>query len=75
MNSYYPLALLVARQEAAQSALETAHSALPGAPVVVERQRPHSLRWAALRGHVATFLHRLAWAIEPGEHGTPNSGS
>ena len=68
MNSYYPLALLLARQEAAQSAFETATSALPNAPVVPYAEKS-SPRWLdALRGRVATILHRVAWALEPEDH-------
>jgi hypothetical protein len=40
-------------------------SALPDAPVVPEGQRA-GIRLGALRARVATALHRLAWALEPG---------
>ncbi|BCW84044.1 hypothetical protein NicSoilE8_17170 [Arthrobacter sp. NicSoilE8] len=60
MNSYYPLALLVARQELAE-----AQSALPEAPTVRHTPRSNAERWASWRGGLATTLHRLAWAIEP----------
>ncbi|MCD4852053.1 hypothetical protein AB4Y77_14830 [Paenarthrobacter sp. YAF11_1] len=68
MNSYYPLALLLARQEAAQSALETANSALPHAPVVPVHEGSSHPWLDALRGRVATILHRVAWALEPEDH-------
>ncbi|MFC7846853.1 hypothetical protein ACFUTU_00090 [Arthrobacter sp. NPDC057388] len=40
-----------------------ATSALPGAPTVVEA--PRSAAWSTFRGRTASFLHRLAWAVEP----------
>jgi hypothetical protein len=41
-------------------------SALPDAPVVVERRAEHSRRRPArLRGWLASVLHQVAWAIEP----------
>lgn len=67
MNSYYSLALLLARKEAAQSALETATSALPNAPVIPDAGKTRPLWLDALRGRVATLLHRIAWSLEPDE--------
>ncbi|MFE4080267.1 hypothetical protein [Arthrobacter sp. NtRootA1] len=63
MNSYYPLALLLARQE--QATLSHAHSAAPMAPTLPDGKQELRRRWLALRGRVATRLHRIAWAIEP----------
>ncbi|MDR6989148.1 hypothetical protein J2Y66_003663 [Paenarthrobacter nitroguajacolicus] len=64
MNSYYPLALLVARQEAAQSAFDAATSALSNAPGIPVAEN-FSLSWMNfLRGRLATLLHRVAWALE-----------
>lgn len=65
MNSYYQLALLFARQEAAQRALETANSALPNTPVIPEAEKTPVLWMDALRGRLATRLHRIAWALDP----------
>jgi len=64
MNSYYPLALLLARQELAALTAHEALSALPGAPVVIGEESRPSLWWRTLRGQIATALHRLAWVIE-----------
>ncbi|MBT8159792.1 MULTISPECIES: hypothetical protein [Arthrobacter] len=44
---------------------DTARSALPHAPRVVEERAPRSAAWAAFKGKLASLLHRLAWAIEP----------
>ncbi|MBU8867773.1 hypothetical protein [Paenarthrobacter aromaticivorans] len=68
MNSYYPLALLLARQEQATLSKHLAHSALPTAPTLPDGKQQLRRRWLALRGRVATRLHRIAWAIEPLRH-------
>ena len=61
MNSYYPLALLLARQESA------AQSALPDAPTIVDEDGV-SLSWSrSVRSRIATALHREAWFFEPAE--------
>lgn len=65
MNSYYPLALLLARQERAAAGQYLAHSALPTAPRVTDEKMTISQAWRALRERLATLLHRIAWAIEP----------
>ena len=44
---------------------DTATSALPNAPRVHRKITPQLSRWSALRGRMASMLHRLAWAIEP----------
>ncbi|ELT45648.1 hypothetical protein ACJJV6_05240 [Arthrobacter nitrophenolicus] len=43
----------------------TAQSALPHAPRQRRTPKPELSRWEATRGHAASALHRLAWAIEP----------
>ncbi|MEQ4567289.1 hypothetical protein [Paenarthrobacter sp. CAP02] len=65
MNSYYPLALLLARQEEATLSQHLAHSALPMAPTLPDGEQQLRRRWLALRGRAATGLHLIAWAIEP----------
>ncbi|MFJ5956612.1 hypothetical protein ACIQC5_11725 [Paenarthrobacter sp. NPDC092416] len=65
MNSYYPLALLLARQEQAALSQHLAHSALPMAPTLLDGKQQLRRRWLALRGRAATGLHRIAWAIAP----------
>jgi hypothetical protein len=44
---------------------DEARSALPDAPVVMPRDGGVRGRVDRLRGRVASFLHRAAWAIEP----------
>ncbi|MDR6685446.1 hypothetical protein J2Y41_000999 [Arthrobacter sp. 1088] len=68
MNSYYPLALLLARQEQAALSQHLAHSALPTAPTLPDGKLQLRRRWLALRGRAATCLLRIAWAIEPLGH-------
>lgn len=64
MNSYYPLALLLARQEQATIRHHPAHSALPTAPVIPDEVQQLKERLHALLGWTATLLHRIAWSIE-----------
>ena len=63
MNSYYPMALLLARPDQITLHAHEARSALPNAPVVREKEQLDQ-RWRAVRGYIASSLHRLAWAIE-----------
>lgn len=59
MYSYQLFALFLARTD------QTPLSALPGAPIVLEREKHGCLTWNSMLGHLATALHRAAWAIEP----------
>jgi hypothetical protein len=58
MHSAGMMALFLTRSDS------LATSALPGAPTIVEdaKSRP---AWNTFRGRTASFLHRLAWAVEP----------
>ena len=47
---------------------DTATSALPNAPRVHRKTKLELSRWSAMRGRIASLLHRLAWAIEPDTH-------
>ncbi|WP_142118236.1 hypothetical protein [Arthrobacter sp. SLBN-122] len=40
-------------------------SAEPNAPQIIARPSRMSAAWTAARSRTATFLHRLAWAVEP----------
>ena len=53
------VALFLARND------DTATSALPHAPKRARVRKPGLTRREALRGRLASALHRLAWAIEP----------
>jgi len=59
MQSAGMMALFLSRSDS------LATSALPGAPTVVEEAAPRSEAWNKFRGRTASFLHRLAWAVEP----------
>jgi hypothetical protein len=64
MDGSSVVALFLARND------DTATSALPRAPRRVRAQKSGLSRRAALRGRMASALHRLAWAIEPDASGT-----
>ena len=59
MQSAGMMALFLSRSDS------LATSALPGAPTVLEQAAPQSAAWNTFRGRIASFLHRLAWAVEP----------
>ncbi|MDQ0823887.1 hypothetical protein QFZ60_000060 [Arthrobacter sp. B2I5] len=40
-------------------------SAQPNAPQIIARPSLLALVWTAVRSRTATFLHRLAWVVEP----------
>lgn len=46
-------------------AMGTARSAQPNAPQIIEKPNRISAAVLAARSRAATFLHRLAWAVEP----------
>lgn len=59
MDSSGFIALFLAGQD------DNAKSALPHAPRQRRTPKPELSRGEAMRGSVASALHRLAWAIEP----------
>ncbi|MDP9986990.1 hypothetical protein J2S98_002148 [Arthrobacter oryzae] len=46
-------------------AIRAGGSALPHAPQVIAKRGWKRRAWLAFRSRTATFLHRLAWAVEP----------
>jgi hypothetical protein len=59
MQSAGIMALFLSRSDS------LATSALPGAPTVAEEAKSRPAAWNTFRGRTASFLHRLAWAVEP----------
>ena len=62
MESASLIALLFA------GAIRSGGSAQPHAPQIIAKPRWKSAGWLAFRSKTATFLHRLAWAVEPDPH-------
>ncbi|MGN7199593.1 hypothetical protein [Arthrobacter sp. SAFR-044] len=59
MESASLIALLFA------GAIRTGESAQPHAPQISAKPWWERPAWLAFRSRTATFLHRLAWALEP----------